>query len=304
MKKVMVIGRPDRLEEFKLLNLKGCEVSYFDQMNIDIAQMAQEMQQEIPDLATSSVGVGEEFVGFGQDEFQEEDGLEADESEELDEDWDEDGTDGGETDNLLEEDDAPYGQQPVLNLDGYDILFDLTLDQCPENLFYYAWKPGLIVFGCSVLNSLSALESDYLGAMECTLFGINSLTGFINRPRMEVCVLRKEEEQLMKATLASLGLEADIVEDRVGMVSPRIVCMIINEACFTIQEGTAGAKEIDTAMKLGTAYPFGPLEWADKIGIENVYLVMNSLWEDSHDPRYRMAPLLKEHFLRSKTFYE
>jgi 3-hydroxybutyryl-CoA dehydrogenase len=46
------------------------------------------------------------------------------------------------------------------------------------------------------------------------------------------------------------------VEDRVGMVTPRVIFMIINEACCTLQEGTASMKDIDTSMKLGTNYPF------------------------------------------------
>jgi 3-hydroxybutyryl-CoA dehydrogenase len=88
-----------------------------------------------------------------------------------------------------------------------------------------------------------------------------------------------------------------VVVDRVGLVTPRVICMIINEAFYTVQEGTASKKDIDIAMKLGTNYPLGPFEWAKKIGIENVYLVLDSVYKDTKDERYKICPLLKKEYL-------
>ncbi len=81
------------------------------------------------------------------------------------------------------------------------------------------------------------------------------------------------------------------------MVSPRIVCMIINEAYFTLQEGTANKEDIDKGMKLGTAYPHGPFEWCNLIGIENVYTILKGMAEDTHDERYKICSLLKTDYL-------
>jgi 3-hydroxybutyryl-CoA dehydrogenase len=50
-------------------------------------------------------------------------------------------------------------------------------------------------------------------------------------------------------------------------------------------------------MKLGTNYPLGPFEWAKKIGIENVYLVLDSVYKDTKDERYKICPLLKKEYL-------
>ena len=70
--------------------------------------------------------------------------------------------------------------------------------------------------------------------------------------------------------------------------------MLINEASFALMENVAHPQDIDTAMKLGTNYPFGPIEWADKIGIPEVISVLEALYGDLKEERYRIAPLLRQ----------
>ena len=70
--------------------------------------------------------------------------------------------------------------------------------------------------------------------------------------------------------------------------------MIINEAAFALTEGTAAAEAIDQAMKKGTNYPFGPLEWAEKIGLDDVYAVLSGLYRQFGEERYRPAPLIRK----------
>ena len=81
------------------------------------------------------------------------------------------------------------------------------------------------------------------------------------------------------------------------MVTPRIIFMIINEAYYTVQEGTATREDIDQGMKLGTNYPFGPFEWAEKIGLDNVYETLEAIYEDTKEERYKICPLLKREYL-------
>jgi 3-hydroxybutyryl-CoA dehydrogenase len=85
-----------------------------------------------------------------------------------------------------------------------------------------------------------------------------------------------------------------VVPDGPGLVFPRILCMIINEAAFALMEGVASAEDIDTAMKLGTNYPLGPLEWADRIGLDQVLGVLEGLQAEYGEDRYRPAPLLRQ----------
>lgn len=74
----------------------------------------------------------------------------------------------------------------------------------------------------------------------------------------------------------------------------RIIVPMINEAAFALFEGLASAEDIDTAMKLGMNHPLGPLEWADRLGVDVVLNVMDTLLRDFGDPRYRPCIRIKQ----------
>jgi 3-hydroxybutyryl-CoA dehydrogenase len=84
------------------------------------------------------------------------------------------------------------------------------------------------------------------------------------------------------------------VRNSPGFVVNRILCPMINEAIFVLQEGLATAEDIDSGMKLGCNHPIGPLALADMIGLDTMLAVMNVFYEGFNDPKYRPAPLLKE----------
>ena len=79
-----------------------------------------------------------------------------------------------------------------------------------------------------------------------------------------------------------------------GFAVNRILCPMINEAIFALQEGLATAEDIDAGMKLGCNHPIGPLALADLIGLDTMLSVMEVFYEGFNDPKYRPAPLLKE----------
>jgi 3-hydroxybutyryl-CoA dehydrogenase len=122
---------------------------------------------------------------------------------------------------------------------------------------------------------------------------------FLNRNILEVSLWKKEDEAKLTQICRDLRTDYLLVDDRVGLVTPRVVCMIINEAYYAVQEGTASRSDIDIAMRLGTNYPYGPFEWSTKIGIKHVYELLEAVYEDTKDERYKICPLLKKEYYRS-----
>jgi len=93
--------------------------------------------------------------------------------------------------------------------------------------------------------------------------------------------------------LSGMGVCPVWVNDTPGLVLPRIICMLANEAIFAVQERVAEAEKVDLAMKLGVNYPKGPIAWAKEIGYANVLSVLDHLYNEFHEERYRAAPLLR-----------
>jgi 3-hydroxybutyryl-CoA dehydrogenase len=140
------------------------------------------------------------------------------------------------------------------------------------------------------------------GAATRVYYGFCGLPTLLNRTLLEVSLYDEADREKLAAVCAALGTDYRVVADRVGLVTPRVVCMIINEACYTVQEGTATMQDVDLGMKLGTNYPRGPFAWANAIGVERVYAVLEAMWDDTHDERYKVCPLLKRQALRGQPF--
>ena len=180
------------------------------------------------------------------------------------------------------------------NLGEFEVVFDFKIGDHPEEFEIYSEEEGLNVFINAPKLSLAELAF-YQPEILCNLYGFNGLPTFINREILEVSSLHDDEG--LKSLCNDLQTDFEVVKDRVGMVTPRVIFMIINEAFYTVQEGTASREDIDKGMKLGTNYPFGPFEWLEKIGIQNVYETLEAIYEDTKEERYKICPLLKREYL-------
>jgi 3-hydroxybutyryl-CoA dehydrogenase len=99
---------------------------------------------------------------------------------------------------------------------------------------------------------------------------------------------------LAVAFAQAVGKTAVTVKNSPGFVVNRILCPMINEAIFVLQEGLATAEDIDAGMKLGCNHPIGPLALADLIGLDTMLSIMEVFHEGFGDTKYRPAPLLRE----------
>jgi 3-hydroxybutyryl-CoA dehydrogenase len=118
---------------------------------------------------------------------------------------------------------------------------------------------------------------------------INAWPGFLERSTWEVAGLQTDFHKSFE-TLTSI--QFTWLPDMPGFVTPRAIAMIVNEAFFAKEAGVSQESDIDTALKLGTNYPFGPFEWGKKIGLINILNLLKKLSIDDH--RYTPCTLLEK----------
>lgn len=147
---------------------------------------------------------------------------------------------------------------------------------------------------------ITALEQSVNSKYPERIVGASMYPSFTETKGIEITRTKftsDENFNKVKSLFENIEMEVNEVKDRPGMIAMRIITMIINEAYLVLQEGTSNREDIDTAMKLGTNYPHGPIEWSEMIGVDLVYNILLAMMNDFGDDRYRITPLLKEKYL-------
>jgi 3-hydroxybutyryl-CoA dehydrogenase len=195
----------------------------------------------------------------------------------------------------------------------YDVFIDLNFDEMPKRIAEYAnLNETLLVLSANLTSIDEAIHESQIQHPPKYIAGICAFPHLIERPLLEISIphyIQNNEsfniasyKKKYESIIQFLGYQkAQWVQPRVGMVTARVICMIINEAYFTVQEGTATKTDIDTAMKLGTNYPNGPFEFKQLFGIDLVYKQLEALYNDTKDERYKICSTLKNEYLNRKS---
>ncbi|MGQ0739660.1 MAG: 3-hydroxyacyl-CoA dehydrogenase family protein [Bacteroidota bacterium] len=173
------------------------------------------------------------------------------------------------------------GPQPVEDAAAYiDLLFTPSSERINQ---LKALLPAMVIVS-SVSSTLEDLPAGFIR--------INGWKSFLKRTLTEAACTDEKIKPGAEKILSCFSKKTEWTADIPGFISARVVSMIINEAYFALEEGVSSKEEIDTAMKLGTNYPYGPFEWGKIIGLSNVHELLLKM--AGSNPRYTAAALLQK----------
>ena len=154
-------------------------------------------------------------------------------------------------------------------------------------------RPNALLLTSALSASVTSLASDMSDPSRVVGYAV--IPPLKQGDVVEVARGLRTSDKAFKAALGfwrGLGLDPVEVGDGPGLVRGRVLACLINEAISALHEGVASAEDIDTAMKLGTNYPRGPLEWAEYLGVQTIHSIMSGLYNEWLEDRYRPHPLL------------
>jgi 3-hydroxybutyryl-CoA dehydrogenase len=170
----------------------------------------------------------------------------------------------------------------LLQIKDADAYFDLDFTFDDNRIIQLGKLFPKPVFINSVAHTLSKINHPFIR--------INAWTGFFTRNLCEAAVLEETQKSVAEKIFKQMKWDFQFVPDVPGMVSARIVALIINEAYYVLEDQVSTKQQIDIAMKLGTNYPFGPFEWGEKIGLKNIYDLLKELAKT--ESRYTISEAL------------
>ena len=204
-----------------------------------------------------------------------------------------------------EEADAFWGRVSYLDelgqaLAGADIVIEAILEDIELKKDFFR-KAEAVVSKDTILgsNTSSLPITQIASAVESRgrIIGIHFFNPAPVMKLVEIIVGMETDQEVVDRVVdfaRKLGKEEVVVNDFPGFVTTRVGLMLISEAIFVLQEGVAEKEALDKAIKLGYNHPMGPLELADLIGLDIVYHILEAMYENYKDARYRPPILLKK----------
>jgi 3-hydroxybutyryl-CoA dehydrogenase len=181
------------------------------------------------------------------------------------------------------------GIQPIWVFEKGDFLNHRAADACIDLLFENEAENLRIMQQCRGVKIISSVVHT-LAETDTSFVRINGWPTFLKAPVLEGSCRHEDLKKLAAPVFAGFNKTIEWLPDAPGFVVPRVVSLIINEAYLALAEGVSTREEIDLAMKLGTAYPFGPFEWSEQLGPKNIATLLTAL--SQQEQRYLPAPLL------------
>jgi 3-hydroxybutyryl-CoA dehydrogenase len=172
------------------------------------------------------------------------------------------------------------------NTEPVDVFMDLQFENKTDHIRQLGSIPAQLIIVNSVVSTLSEINASFVR--------INAWPTFLSSALIEASCLDDKKKNQAEQVLEVFNKKIEWVHDDPGFITPKIISMIINEAFFALSEDVSTKKEMDTAMKLGTNYPYGPFEWSEKIGLGNIATLLNHL--SQQQTRYTPCRLLLEEY--------
>ena len=179
---------------------------------------------------------------------------------------------------------------------------DMVIEVCPENMAIkkqtFAELQQIVKKDCIFATNTSSLSITEMGnGLDRPLVGMHffnpadrmklvEVIAGVNTPAETVDTIKKISEEIGKTPVQ--------VNEAAGFVVNRILIPMINEAAFIKMEGVSDIAGIDAAMKLGANHPMGPLELGDFVGLDICLAIMDVLYNETGDSKYRACPLIRK----------